>query len=375
VVRLPGERAPARSASRLHRARGRTAVLVGLLAFLAAQAALNLAIRNEWVPVRDPVYAEKFELLQPHAGFFAGTGPARSAPRDGPAPTRVLALGSSRTQAGFDVSRFEGRFGGRVEAFNFGCPAAGPMTTALYFRRLLDAGVRPDYLLVELHPCFATPHEPPFESRWLHPYRLRPGEPQVLRSFGWDVADPPHHGPQGYLTAASAFRFGLLNWYAPVLMPCPYGLTVGVRSDRHGYVPGIDPRPEDRPKLLGRTFQQYAPVLDDYHVGGPGAAGVRDVLALCCKHSIRAAVVLMPESSEFRGWYGPDGYAAVTAFVRDLSREFGAAVFDAREWVPDDGFADGHHLVPTGADEFTDRLAAASGRWLATSGKTEDEQR
>jgi hypothetical protein len=85
------------------------------------------------------------------------------------------------------------------------------------------------------------------------------------------------------------------------------------------------------------------------------------VLARCAEHDIRAAVVLMPESSAFRGWYGPAGYAAATAFARKLSDEFGVPVYDAREWVPDDGFADGHHMIPAGAETFTDRLAEAWG--------------
>src|SRR5205814_1462939 len=112
---------------------------------------------------------------------------------------------------------FAGHFGGRVEAFNFGCPAAGPMTAALYLRRLLADGVAPDCLLVEVHPCFVTPAEPPFEARWLHPYRLRPGEPELLRGFGWAVPTPRHFGPAGWVSAISAFRFALLNRYAPVL--------------------------------------------------------------------------------------------------------------------------------------------------------------
>ena len=31
-------------------------------------------------------------------------------------------------------------------------------------------------------------------------------------------------------------------------------------------------------------------------------------------------------------------------------------MIDAREWVPDVGFSDGHHLLPAGATTFTDRL-------------------
>ncbi len=368
---------PAARPARRRLARGRRAVLAGLAAFLAAQAGLNVAVRREWVPVRDPVFAEKFDLLRPHANFFT--------PHPNPPPQggrerevlRVLALGSSRTQLGFDAARFAGHFGGRVEAFNFGCPAAGPMTAALYLRRLLAAGVTPDGLLLELHPCFLTPLDPPFEARWLYPYRLRPGEPEVLRGFGWDLPPPQHLGPRGYLTAAHSFRYGLLNRYAPVLLPCPYGLTVGARSDALGFVAGVELPPAGRPRAVERTFEQYAPALAEYHVGGPGCAAVRDVLARCAEHGIRAAVVLMPESSEFRGWYGPEGYAAVTAFARGLAAEFGVPLFDAREWVPDAETADGHHLTAAGAAVFTDRLAeaVASGQWSGVRGKTEKGKR
>ena len=327
-----------------------------MLVYLAAQAGLNLAIRNEWVPVRDPVYAEKTELLRTARRVLRPAARPRAAgPRAGPGQLAGPSWASTPRGS-------RRRFGGRVEAFNFGSPAAGPMTAALYLRRLLDAGARPDYVLVEVHPCFVAPLDPPFEARWLHPYRLRPGEPDVLRSFGWDVPTPPHHGPDGlpHVRVRVPVRAPEPRT-PPVLLPCPYGLTVGARTDRHGYVRGVAMKPAEKPRALERTFAQYAPVLADYHVGGPGCAAVRDMLARCGERSIRAAVVLMPESSEFRGWYGPAGYAAVTAFARQLSDEFGVPVFDAREWVADDGFADGHHMVPAGAEAFTDRLASRSG--------------
>ena len=80
---------------------------------------------------------------------------------------------------------------------------------------------------------------------------------------------------------------------------------------------------------------------------------VRDTLAVCREHGIRAVVLLTPESSEHRGWYGPDGYAAVGRFAHSL----GVPVIDARDWLPDALIADGHHLTPSGASAFTDRLA------------------
>jgi hypothetical protein len=344
---------PPRPARRRAAARSRTAVLAGVALFLAAQALLNHAIRNDWVPVRDPVFAEKYDFLRPHRPFFEPDATS----------VRVMALGSSRTQLGFDANRFAldtRRHTGRpIEAFNFGCPAAGPLTCSLYLRRLLDAGAKPDVLFVEIHPGFIAASNPPFESRWLHAYRLRPEELAALRSYGWDVPTPPHHGWKGWAAAASAYRFGILNRYADTWLPCPYGLTVGARSDERGFVTGTGPPAHLRPRATARAFQEYAPVLADYHVGGPGCAAIRDTLAVCRTHGIRAAVVLMPESSAFRSWYGP-GSAEIGRFADSL----GVPVFDAREWVPDDGFSDGHHLTAAGSAAFIDRLAGESGPWV-----------
>jgi hypothetical protein len=358
---LPAPRWPTRPAAREKRSpsRSRRALVAGVLLFIAGQALLNVAICRDWVPVRDPVYTEKFDLLRNHAAFFAPTA----------ARPRVLALGSSRTQLGFDAARFADALD--VQAFNYGCPAAGPITCALYLRRLLEAGVKPDYLLLEIHPCFLTPVDPPYEARWLHAYRLRPDEVDMLRGFGWNVPTPPQHGYKGWLASAYGYRFGLLNRYWSELLPCPYGLTVGARSDRNGYVAGIELPAADRPRARERTFAQYAPVFVDYHVGGTGCAAIRDILARCADNGIRAAVVLLPESSEYRGWYGAAGYAEAGAFADQLKREFAVPVFDARTWLPDDAIADGHHQTARGGAMYTERLADEAKAWI----KRESEAR
>jgi hypothetical protein len=65
----------------------------------------------------------------------------------------------------------------------------------------------------------------------------------------------------------------------------------------------------------------------------------------------------MPESAEFRSWYPPEMLAAIDRFVAELSAEFGVPIVDARGWIADAEFSDGHHLLPSGAAVFTDRLA------------------
>jgi hypothetical protein len=140
--------------------------------FLASQAAFNTAVRCEWLPLRDPVYAEKLGLLSEHPAFFTGES----------ADFRLLVLGSSRTMLAVDAGALSASLseatGRPVAAFNFGTSGGGPMTNALYLRRLLVAGCRPDAVLVELHPALTAndPDGTPFEGRWLHGYRLRADE-------------------------------------------------------------------------------------------------------------------------------------------------------------------------------------------------------
>lgn len=346
---------PGKPMPRAHRG-CRRAILWGIGLFVLIQVAMNLAIRNDLVPVRDPVWFEKLALLQAYGGFLPDSADNGTSPQP-----RLLALGSSRTQLAFDACRLEQTVseatGQPIRAFNFGCPAAGAMTCSLYFQRLLAEKLSTDYLLLEIHPGFVAEHEPPFESRWLHPYRLSESEVQHLRSLGWAIEDPPQHGWLGWLTAVRSYRMSLLNRYAPVLLPCPFGLTLGSKSNPDGFVRGQE-MPRDRyPKALARTRQEYAPVLADYRVGGPGPAAIRAILASCRARGITAAVILMPESSEHREWYGAEGHRSLALFTASLNDEFQVPMIDARDWVPDTGFADGHHLTASGAAIFTDRLA------------------
>ena len=358
VKRLVVLRPPPVATRRTPRARrARSAIFAGVGLYLLMQAALNAAIESEWLPLRDPVWAEKIELLATRSEFFG--------PRPADTPPRLLAMGSSRTQLGFDAVAVERATAGRVRAFNFGVPAAGAMTSALYLRRLVEAGVTPEFITVEIHPGFASDLSPPYESRWLHLYRLRPDEVGRLRSYGWAVESPPQHGWFGWAAASFAYRYSIINRYFPKMMPCPYGLHVGAKSDARGFVSGHDVPAKQKADALRRTRNEYAPTFVEYRTGGPGVEAIRDMLGVCRDRGIRAAVVLMPESSEYRSWYGPDGYRRVGDLAESLTREFGVGAADAREWVPDRGFADGHHLTAEGSAIFSNRLAAELvGPWL-----------
>src|SRR5262249_52544929 len=91
---------------------------------------------------------------------------------------------------------------------------------------------------------------------------------------------------------------------------------------------------------------------------GPACAALDDLLAFCRSEQIPAALILLPESTAFRSWYTPQAVQEIDGFLAELCDGYEVRLIDARPWIPDDCFADGHHLLPTGAKRFTERLAA-----------------
>jgi hypothetical protein len=318
-------------------------MLTAVVAFIAIQLGTHTAIQTDAVPLRDPIYAEKLDTLKLHPEFFADTCDRH----------RVVAIGSSRTQLCLDAERLTTA---RRTAFNFAAAGCGPVTDALYLRRLLAAGLRCETALVEIHPGMLADMTPPFEARWLHTYRLQSHEPEVLRGYGWPIDTPEQFRPGGPLTAAHTYRFAILNATHPKLLPCPFGLGFAGRTDSRGHVPGVPVPVAERPKFVAAARAEYADAFVNYRPGGPAVASVRDMLTQLQAHRIQPILLFAPESSAFRGWYGKPGDTAVSVLAQQLAAEFRVPLVHARDWLPDDQFADGHHAVPGGAVTFTERL-------------------
>ena len=184
--------------------RSRRALVLGILLFCAVQAGLTRSIESDALPVRDPIFTEKIELLRKHPEFWS----------DSTARPRLLALGSSRTQLLIDAERLDPEF----RAFNFGCSSCGPIAQWLYLRRLIDAGVRADVLLIEIHPALLAELPEPFEMRWLQPHRLRSGESADLCELGCST-DAVLTAGCHWFQSSSHYRRALLNEYAPGWLP------------------------------------------------------------------------------------------------------------------------------------------------------------
>ena len=71
------------------------------------------------------------------------------------------------------------------------------------------------------------------------------------------------------------------------------------------------------------------------------------------------ALVLMPEGPAFRTFYPADAWRQIRGFVDTLKGEYGIPIVNARDWMAEEDFLDSHHLLPSAATVFSERLGQA----------------
>jgi hypothetical protein len=337
------------------RKRARTAAVVAVAGAVLAQLGMAVAletVRPEW---RDPEFGWRFKAVRK---------------MDGPL---VLALGSSRTQMG--LSPHDLGVASPV-VYNFGQSGGGPVHHLLNLRRLLDTGVTPRAVLVEVMASVFN----------------QPGPAEhVLRdtTSRLSLADIDRLSP--YCDEADALRgrwltHRALPWHTsrlllvshamPSLLPWQHRVDFQWRQmDDRGWAPfPFEPiTPADHARLTARTRTEYAAAFRNYAVAPLPDRATRDLLALCRERNVPVALYRMPEATSFRDLYPPEATAAFAEYLDTLTREFGVPVFDATTWLPDVAFSDGHHQLKSAAKRFSARF----GRdclipWLASCKLTPD---
>lgn len=335
------------------RARG---VLLWSLGFYALAALTFSLFMDLWCPVSwEALYRLKWAQLRQTT--------AESADRP-----LVVMLGSSRVDGAFQAGRLDGLSGpdGRPwAAYNFGIPAAGPMHEYQYLRDMLDAGIRPSLLLVEfLPPMLIQPHSHLIsEEQWIKPewmsvhqfVRLAPYLARPDRKAGeWLAARlAPWH----------AHRSTLNNWLTVQLHPDAECDPVPYPHDRWGCRRPQTLTPHQRAFRIS-VASEYRLSLNHFRLGEGPAQAMRDLLACCQRERIPVVLILTPESSKFRGWYTPACHEAMANLLDELRAAYGVEVIDARCWLDDEDFFDGHHQDISGAAKFTTRLLAEVERIL-----------
>jgi hypothetical protein len=326
---------------------------VGVAVAVLLNAALGVAAELS-LYVRDPGYADKEIRL------------ARQEAANPGAPSVVM-LGTSRTGFAFHAGRIREQLApdlGGATVFNFGIPASGPVTHLLYLKRLIEDGHRFDLLLVEVLPPTLADISPspgmiggPLEARFLFGDRLRHEEVDTVIGHGFP-ASVRTQWRDSVVYPWYALRFPILGRVSPSALPWHLRYDWSRTPDDTGWsTPIVDEvSPTQYAEGLARAGGEYRGILSDMHPTGGGARALADLLAVCRETRIPVKLVLMPESAGFRAFYPPATTERLHRFLGELSAEYRCEVVDARDWLPDAAFTDGHHMLRPGAEAFSDRL-------------------
>ncbi|MGH7172606.1 MAG: DUF1574 family protein [Gemmataceae bacterium] len=293
------------------------------------------------------------------------------AAEDGDRPL-VLMMGSSRVCWAFRAGDLDGMpdsDGRPLRVYNYGIPATGPIYELLAVRRLLAEGIRPRLLLIEFLPTLMCKH---------HHGALNEENLMVVESIGarrllqWL---PYLHRPA--TSAGLWLGSRVYPWYAfrhqirlqaTCLVnrrSCP---TYGPIDESGWHIPFATDWPIfEQWSRLAIERVNYYPAISRFRLAKEPTRALHELLDLCRRERIPTALVIMPESSQFRGWYSYGSKKPLRGLLDELRRTYGVEVIDANRWLGDWDFEDGQHAVLHGVKVFTSRLRAELPRLLARS--------
>jgi hypothetical protein len=244
--------------------------------------------------------------------------------------------------------------------YNLGYRGAYPTWAWLNLMRLLDRGIKPDFVVVHIalaecgipHPAekqFAT-----WSNRlsWADLQRLRPYTKNALRfPLRWAETRPT-----AWSRFAECIRSDVLPEWQPLRTRRSYSWE---HMDRYGFVPL--PAQPFTPERREEAFRQGL-LLHSHSVAGRPISEItrrahRDLADRCGREGIAVAFTWTPESPRYRAAYGKAGVESVDAYTRFIRGELRADVFPAPVHLAEDDFADGYHLLPAAAVKYS--------RWLA----------
>lgn len=297
-----------------------------------------------WLPrLRDPEYGRRLHAV-------------RQLVAEGRGRSLVLVLGSSRVVMGLRPDVLADEPAAPI-VFNAGRVGAGPLMQEILLRRYLAAGIRPAAVYIEIWPQLFNGRE---EER-LERGRVRLSDLWALRPGSADRGVLWADALATSFSSWADYRFELLYTVLPQWSGSADRSQRQVRGwtwlnlDRRGWLPlayaEFDRVP--RSEIIGRMRGYYEPVLRDLVLDPQVEADYRSLLRLCRERGLSAALLYLPESSEFRAFYGQTTWDRFEALVGQLRDEFVVPLIDGRLVVDDAALPDGHHLSPRGAATFT----------------------
>jgi hypothetical protein len=338
------------------RRRGRTAIVTLLVVWAVTQVALGRAVdASLWL--RDPPFGDK--EIKYEQRIAARTTPAGR-------PYTAVFVGSSRTSFGVRGDVVEEAIGVQTDrpiaVTNFGFWSAGPVANMLIVHRLVTAKDKPDFVVIEvLPPLLGEVNHLAAEHPFLSPERLRHDELELAIKGGLPAKESGRRWWAAEIVPEYGLRLPLLSRIVDVWLPSHLRFNSGRLTDSTGWQPPVYETigADEYERGVRHAHDAYFNLLHTLRFDTAAARAVEMTLADCRRHSVGAALLLMPEGTEFRSWYPPQVEAQMYAFLDGMCREDGVALIDARRWLDDGAFSDSHHLRRAGATEFSARVGRA----------------
>jgi hypothetical protein len=335
-------------------ATGRRAAFWGLFFFICAQAVLSVYLNARRPELRDPAFGLRLVTLQKRLRENSGV-------------PLVLILGSSRALNGLAPVHMPvalGQTGRTPLVFNFAFAGAGSVRELMTFRRLRAAGILPEWLLIETWPV-QWPEAGAFAERGLIVAdELRWTDLTVLSRYLPGKLDFFANALKGNLVPLLCYRSRMLHAAARFLLSRELDRGLAKEDEDWTCADGTGWLPYRRiPADLAAQRREVekgllvaAPLLNPLRISTDSDRALRELLEECRAFSIKTALFLMPEHSACRGWYTPQTRTVVSAYLRQLGQDYHIPVIDARDWVPDEHFADFCHMMPQGAGPLSERF-------------------
>jgi hypothetical protein len=332
------------------RGRARAALLSGLAALAMLWGGAAFVVEGCVPCLIDPSYDSRLQYIR----RARSADPARTC--------TVVILGSSRAYTGLHAPRLDpylsAELGRPVSVANLSMLAQLFLYDLVTWRRLQRDGVRPDLLIIEVLPALLYGDDPgQLDQNRMPTKRLGLFDLPVAERYAPGVR--PHLGRDVALNAAATVysrRFAITSALAPELVVGQEDTNTYLAWDinREDWLPR-DPTPDMRAVSLADSARGFGVMVKDFRARR--CAMVCELLASARATGVPTALLVMPEGPTYRGWYGPGAWESILAWLDETAREYGAAVINTRDWVDDEEeFLDSHHLLPAGADRFTDRL-------------------
>lgn len=334
------------------RSQARPALMWTLLFFVAGHLIVGLYLHRRHPEFFDPEMTLRMRRL-----------PARLAEK--PVRPLALALGSSRLVFGLRPASVMAQVPGSSETpllFNFSMLGVGPVGQRMVLHRLLQKGIRPKWLFVEVWPPILTQHFPFSEETRTFRHDVYWSDVSIIGQLyqrRWEAAD---RMIAQTLTPLLQYREPVLEHYTPSLLGTLFQqqLEDGVfekylqyHLDDFGWVDFFNLHTD--PVHTERVRRVIKPLFDDFHINAVSDRALHDMLAECRARNIRVMFLLMPDHSMMRGWY-KSVQDRLFSYLRRLSAENDALILDARSWQPDEDFPDCCHLSQRGAHSFSERF-------------------